>query len=271
MKAIQRRLLEEILDQIPPHDAAHGFRRGRSINSFTSPHVGQQVVIRIDLQDFFASINLARIVALFLTAGYPERVARLLAGLCTNTVPTDVIDGIAAPLGNEGRHRDLERPHLPQGAPTSPALANLSAFRLDCRLGGLAKSAGAVYTRYADDLAFSGGHAFARSAKRFCVHVAAIAMDEGFRVHHRKTRVMRRAVRQHLAGVVVNEKQNVRRADFDELRAILHNCARSGPASQNRRSLPDFRAHLMGRIAFVGQLNPDRGERLRELFERIAW
>jgi hypothetical protein len=114
-----------------------------------------------------------------------------------------------------------ERPHLPQGAPTSPALANLTAYRLLCRLSGLAKSTGAVYTRYSDDLAFSGGETLNRSPSRFSIHAAAVSLEEGFAVNHRKTRIMRQSVRQQLAGVVVNREPNLRRADLELLEAIL--------------------------------------------------
>ena len=143
LKAIQRQALHGILDQIPPHDAAKGFRRGRSIKDYVAPHVGRSVVIRIDLVDFFPSIRQARVVALFLAAGYPEPVAKLLAGLCTNSAPPDVWDdsaGGSAPafLTAIAHYRCA---HLPQGSPTSPALANLCAYRLDCRLNSLAASA----------------------------------------------------------------------------------------------------------------------------------
>src|SRR6185436_13747114 len=79
---------------------------------------------------------------------------------------------------------------------------------VDCRLAGLAQSAGAVYTRYADNLAFSGSEAFERCSERFSTHVAAIMLEEGLAVNHRKTRLMRQGVRQHLAGVVVNRCMN---------------------------------------------------------------
>ena len=143
------------------------------------------------------------------------------------------------------------RPHLPQGAPNSPALANLCAYRVDCRLAGLAKSAGAQYTRYADDLAFSGGEAFERCVERFRTHVVAILREESFSVHHRKTRIMR--------------------AGFDRLKAILTNCVRLGPESQNRDAHPYFRAHLEGRVGFVESINPGRGRRLRAILEQIRW
>jgi hypothetical protein len=90
LKHLQRRLLDEILTQIPPHDAAHGFRTSRSITTFVAPHAGQTIVLKMDLRDYFVSITSTRVISLFLTAGYPEAVARLLAGLCTNTVPLDV-------------------------------------------------------------------------------------------------------------------------------------------------------------------------------------
>ncbi|HUA59956.1 MAG TPA: reverse transcriptase family protein [Verrucomicrobiae bacterium] len=264
LKAIQRRILAGILDWIPPHPAAHGFRRGHSIKSFATPHSGRRVVLRMDLRDFFPSISGVRVQAFFRTAGYPERVADLLAGLCTNTVPREAWDPPAA------QTRDLYlRPHLPQGAPTSPALANLMAYRVDCRLSGLARSAGATYTRYADDLAFSGDGDFERSVERFSIHVAAILEEEGFAVHHRKTRIMRQSVRQHIAGLVTNQRVNIHRADFDRLKAVLTNCVRHGIDSQNRDGSADFRAHLTGKVAFVEMIHPARGARLRELLRQI--
>jgi RNA-directed DNA polymerase len=144
-------------------------------------------------------------------------------------------------------------------------------YRADCRLTGLAEAAGARYTRYADDLAFSGGEDFDRRVERFAAHVAAILREEGFAVHHRKTRIMRQGVRKHLAGIVANRHLNVRRHDFDALKATVTNCVRLGPATQNRDSRPDYRAHLEGRIAFVEMVNPSKGKRLREIFGKIVW
>jgi hypothetical protein len=100
----------------------------------------------MDLQDFFPSFPAARISALFRIAGYPESVADLPAGLCTNPVPRKILAQMTPWMAydNLRKARDIyERPHLPQGAPTSPLLANLCAYRMDCRLSGLANSVGA--------------------------------------------------------------------------------------------------------------------------------
>ena len=141
LKRIQRRLLDEILANMPTHDAAHGFRPGRSVLSFVGPHVGQSIVLKMDLRDFFATISAARVIAIYLAAGYPEPVARLLAGLCTNTVPQAVwkqageLQGdwarLAASRQPESHYR---QPHLPQGArprprwPTSPHTGSTPAW-----------------------------------------------------------------------------------------------------------------------------------------------
>jgi RNA-directed DNA polymerase len=90
-------------------------------------------------------------------------------------------------------------------------------------------------------------------------------------VHHRKTRVMREGVRQHLAGVVVNRHVNMMRPDFDRLKAILTNCIRFGPESQNRDSHESFRSHTEGRVGFAEMINPEKAKRLRALLERIEW
>ena len=274
MKDLQLQILRWILEKIPAHPSVHGFVRGRSIKTFVAPHVGQHIVLRMDLRDFFPTFGGVRIQNLFRSLGYPENVADLLGGICTNATPRDVWAELAGQTdagAAEELRRLYARAHLPQGAPSSPMLANLCCFRMDCRLSAFAKASGANYTRYADDLAFSGGDQFERSAERFAVHVAAILREEGFRVHQRKTRVMRQGVRQHLAGLVTNQRMNVPRKDFDRLRAVLTNCVRLGPGSQNREGLPHFRAHLEGRVGFVESVNPERGKRLREIFQEIDW
>ena len=274
LKELQRRILREILQRIPPHPAAHGFIKGRSIRTFVAPHVGKRVVLRMDARDFFPSFRAARIQALFRTIGYPESVADLLTGICTNAAPRDVWGKPPIEVDHslfQETASFYSKPHLPQGAPTSPALANLCAYRVDCRLFGLASSIGAAYTRYADDVAFSGNEEFERRVDRFSTHVAAILIEEGFNVHFRKTRVMRQGVRQHLAGLVTNHHANIMRPDFDRLKATLSNCVRYGPERQNRGAHPQFRAHLEGRVAFVEMVNPVKGKRLRSIFNQILW
>ncbi|HET6325298.1 MAG TPA: reverse transcriptase family protein [Planctomycetaceae bacterium] len=271
LKEIQRQILSEILDVIPPHPSAHAFRSQHSTLTCAAPHVGQRVILRIDLRDFFPRIRQSRIHSLFHALGYPEAVARLLARLCTNVVSADLLPTDVA----HGRRHDLwqafGKPHLPQGAPTSPALANLCAYRLDCRLTGLVRSVGASYTRYADDLVFSGDHNFERSLSRFRVFVCALVLAEGFVIRHRKTRVMRSGTQQSITGLVVNRQINVPRDEYDRLKATLHNCRRFGPESQNRAQHPRFRDHLLGKIAYVRMTHPERGARIQQIFDKIAW
>jgi hypothetical protein len=262
---------------IPPHEAAEGFVRGRSPLSHAARHTASGALLCLDLEDFFTSIPYGRVFRVFRAAGYPMPVARALAGLCTTALPVAELERMPRPaLASEVPHhqrlrRNALRQHLPQGAPTSPALANLCAFRLDRRLAGAARAAGVSYSRYADDLAFSGNGDFPRRARAFATLAAGIALDEGFEVNFRKTRVMQQAVRQRLCGVVVNAHPNVPRRDYDRLKAILTNCQRHGAAGQNLDGRSDFRAHLRGRVAWVELVAPARGQRLLELFESIDW
>ena len=278
LRAIQRKLLHGLLEFLPPHEAAHGFRARHSILTNAQQHVGQRVVLKMDLQDFFLSLHGNRVAGLFRAIGYPESVASDLARLCTNRTPP-----LAIPSAEESASR-YDQPcvdwhtrkrysawHLPQGAPTSPALANLCAFALDLRLQAAAEQFDANYSRYADDLTFSGGSGLLRGVDRFIALVGAIASDEGLRVNFHKTRVMTSSQRQEVTGVIVNRRINISRHAFDELKAILSNCGRLGPHAQNRQGVQDFRAHLAGRVAHVAMLNPARGHRLQLLLERIDW
>ena len=272
LKDMQRRILSDLLDAIPPHPSAHGFKKGGSIVEFVAPHSRRDLVLRMDLKDFFASVQGSRIHALFRTAGYSEHIARVLTSLCTNSVPSEFmrLPDRNARLSGMQQAR-LRTPHLPQGAPTSPALANLCARRFDARVTALSAKFGWRYTRYADDLLFSGTCFRSVFSKQFQIWIGAIALEEHFEVNTRKTRAMRAHARQYAAGLVLNEKPNLSREEYDELKAILHNCAKHGPASQNRDGRAQFQAHLSGRIGYVCHVNPQRGQRLKRLFEKICW
>ncbi|MEO7378012.1 MAG: reverse transcriptase family protein [Nakamurella sp.] len=274
LKEVQRNVLDSLLTPVPVHPAAHGFVSGRSARTGAAPHVGAAVVITVDLEHFFAAITAGRIWGVLRSAGFPEPVAHLLTGLTTHAAP---VAALAAMPAGPDRDRDfrlrrrLARPHLPQGASTSPQLANLVAFSLDRRLAAYAAAAGATYTRYADDLTFSGGPALSRAADRLLATVTSIVRAEGFALNPAKTRRRGAHQRQSVTGIVVNDRPNLARPDYDRLRAILHDCAANGPAVANRDGHPDLRTHLQGRISWVTSLNPARGDRLRTTFDAIAW
>jgi len=272
LRDLQRRLLAEVLGRIPVHDAAHGFVPSRSASTFAAAHSGQPIVVRVDLLAFFATVTAARVYGLLRTAGYPEPVAHALTGICTIRTPPKVLRQAPRDLTERSaRLASLRAGHLPQGAPTSPALANLCAFRLDRRLRGLALAFDLTYHRYADDLAFSGDLSRHRLAD-LLAGVADIVRDEGFRVHPTKTRVRGRGDRQLLAGLVVNERPAVPRDEYDRLRAILHNAARTGLAAQNRAGHPAFAEHLAGRVAWVGHASPHRAAKLATLLAAaLSW
>ena len=271
LKIAQRTIARTILDQVQPDEAAHGFRTGRSILTHASQHAGRDIVLRMDLAEFFPSITAGRVIALFRTIGYPEHVARLLATLTTNATPADVLRDPRARENDDWRRALLRKSHIPQGAPSSPSIANLCALHLDRRLAGLARRFGVTYSRYADDLVFSGNRSFGSVAERFAACVTSIAFDEGFRVNARKTRLMRAGVQQRVTGLVVNERPNVSRHEYEQLKAILHNAARFGPDSQNRAGHPNYKAHLEGRVAYIAMINPARGEKLLASLADIDW
>ncbi|WP_103384197.1 reverse transcriptase family protein [Pseudonocardia dioxanivorans] len=265
---LQRRVGRRVLAHIPVHDAAHGFVAGRSPLTLAREHSGRQWVLRLDVEGFFSRIGPARIAGLLGAAGYPAAVAGALAGLLVTSTPAAVLRRAPERPADAVRDR-LRAPHLPQGAPTSPAVANVLAHGLDRRLSALAAAAGARYGRYADDLVLSGDGPL--PVQGLLRRAREIAADEGFDVRPAKTRVMPSHHRQRVVGLVVNSAPRVPRHEYDALRALLHNCARTGPARQNRDGHPDFRAHLLGRIGWVATGSPARAQRLRTLFDAIDW
>ncbi len=252
LAAAQRWVLDQILSKLSIEPEAHGFVTGRSIVSAAAPHAGKAVVINLDLQDFFPSITFRRVKGLFQKLGYAEQVATVLALLCTEPPRVPV------QLDGKRYHIALGERQLPQGACTSPAITNTICRRLDRRLAGLSDRLGFTYTRYADDLTFSGDDP--KLTGKLLDYVRKVIAEEGFTEHPAKTRVMRRSRRQEVTGLTVNERPAMSRVERRRLRAILHNAAVKGPKSQNRDDRPDFAAHLRGRVAFAAMVEPDKAE-----------
>ena len=256
LKAIQRWILAEVLSKIPLENPAHGFVPGRGIVSNATPHVGRQFVVNLDLKDFFPSVGFRRVRHAFRRVGYSGAVSTVFALLCCEcprqpvTFNGERYEVASGPLG------------LPQGAPTSPALSNLVSRKLDKRLAGFAKKMGLNYTRYADDLTFSGPAELAPRIGYILAKVRHVAQEEGFTVNEKKTRVMRPSRAMEVTGVVVNDKPSVQRDEIRRLRAILHRAKTEGLDKQNREDHPHFRAWLEGKIAFVSMVNPAAGAKL---------
>ena len=256
MAGAQRWIFERIVSRLPAEPAAQGFLPGRSILSNARPHAGRAIVVNLDLEGFFPSIGFPRVRKVFERVGYSPAVATILALLCTECPRrTVVLDGTTYHVATGPRG-------LPQGACTSPGLSNQVARRLDRRMSGLAAKLGLTYTRYADDLTFSGDEGLEGRVGYLMARVRHIAQDEGFAVNESKTRVQRRNAAQMVTGLVVNDRPGVRRDEVRRLRAILHRARTEGLDRQNRENLPDFRAWLLGKIAFVRMARPEVGDRL---------
>ena len=262
---------------IPPHDAARGFRPGGSVRSYAAPHADRPVVLRLDLEAFFASVTVSRVYGIWRTAGYPEAVAHCLAGLVTSVLPRSAWRAVPAPAddGLLDAHwrlgRRLAAPHLPQGAPTSPAMANLAAYRLDVRLTALARSWGGRYTRYADDLAFSGDAGWGTGTSRL------IDADRGGRARRGLPAQRPQDRRDAAGGPAASRRPRRQRAAARRPQRGRHPArdpaqlpaARAEHPEPRRR--PALEEHLRGRIAWVAQHDPVRGARLQAVHDTIDW
>jgi hypothetical protein len=246
LKALQRRLNELLVERLPASEFAHGFRKARSVRSNAAPHVGKRVIVHLDLKDFFPTIHFGRVRGMLIALGYGYAVASVLAALMTEAPRQPVlVNGMRffPPVGPRA---------CPQGAPTSPGLSNAIVVRMDRRLGGLARRFGFAYTRYADDLTFSGDDIDAAHALR-CL-AERIARSEGFEINRSKTRVMRAGARQTVTGVVVNEVLGLSRLERRRLRAALHRLRQDGVVRD---------AHVEGHLAYLHMLNAEQAASLR--------
>ncbi|MDE1463735.1 reverse transcriptase family protein [Spartinivicinus poritis] len=268
LKRLQYWVQVNILEPVVLHDAAHGFVPQRSIVSNAAPHVGKAVVINMDLADFFPSISYPRVKGLFNHLGYGEGIATVLALLTTAQTVTPVeLDGEHYFVGQGERH-------IPQGAPSSPALTNILCRRLDKRILGAAQKLGFAYTRYADDLSFSSAQGDTKKVRQLLWRVKQIIKDEGFAVHPDKTRVMYRHKRQEVTGVVVNDKLAVERRTLKKFRALLFQIEKEGIAGKtwgkiNGDDPQALIAAIEGYVNYVAMVSPEKGIVLQQRVVQI--
>lgn len=248
LKVLQRSLDKLLVSKLPVSEHAHGFVKGRSIATNARAHVGKPMVAKFDIKDCFPTLHIGRVRGLFLALGYGYPVAAALAVVMTEA-PRQRVEA-------EGKlyHTPTGPRVCVQGAPTSPGLCNAILLRLDRRLAGLAKKRSLAYTRYADDLTFSGDEA---EVKKLLGIVPKIAAEEGFEINAAKTRLMRQSGRQAVTGVIVNKDMGLSRKTRRKLRAALHH-QRAG------KSDPSKAASLAGKLGYLHMLNPAQAQRLSE-------
>lgn len=252
LKALQRRLLALLVEKLPVSQHAHAFRRGHSIRTGAEPHVGKGLLLKLDLKDFFPSVTFARVRGLLIAYGYSYAVASTLSVLMT--------EAERQPVEVEGNifHVPIGERHCVQGAPTSPGLCNALLLRLDNRLAGLARKRGLVYTRYADDLSFSG--AMDRNAAHKLRQIAnGIVVQEGFTINTDKTRLMGKGSRQTITGVVVNKSLGLSRQERRRLRAMAHRLSRQKEGGEDSVLF----AKLQGKLAYLSMLNSQQAAQIK--------
>jgi RNA-directed DNA polymerase len=222
----------------PLHRSCHGFRRKKSIITNAKPHTGKNVLINIDLKDFFPSISGGRVYGIFTSLGFDNEVARFLTRITTY------------------------KNSLPQGAPTSPALANLVCRRLDSRLAGLSKRLKARYTRYADDMTFSGKENIITAIPL----IRQIIKDEGFMVAEKKARIVRKGNRQEVTGLTVNKKVSIPRHLRRRIRAVIHRLSLNREITWKGKNLS--LASLQGHISYLNAVHPELAQKYRSQFPK---
>lgn len=244
---IQRWIKINILEKISISEFAKGFKKHSSIIDNAQPHINKQLVINLDIENFFPSINYGQVFRLFLYLGYTREVSHLLTKLCTNSNNV-----------------------LPQGAPTSPILSNILMLKLDKRLSNLAKFFKADYTRYADDITFSGN----RNISKMIPLILKIIKDENLKVNFNKYRLSYNNQQQIVTGLIVNKTLSIPKKLKTELGKAIYYCQKFGVDTHMKNincTRLFYKEHLYGIAYFVKMIDEKLGQKYLAELDRIEW
>lgn len=271
LKFIQSWLKENILDMLPLSAQATGFVKGKSILNNAKIHENSEAILNLDLSNFFESITEKRVYGIFHSMGYAKNLSVELARICTAKLSQEKYESM------EQKKKEyfnelykLEEAVLVQGAPTSPSISNLVCRRLDLRLSTLANKLGVNYSRYADDITFSGSEDKLPGVRL----LKNILEDEGFKINWDKLGKFKKGQRQVVTGLLINNRVRIPKKFKKEIYRHLHFCVKFGAYSHFDRINPGKgykKEWLLGKIKFVYSIEPDEAKKMFNLVDIIDW
>lgn len=280
----QRWILDHILAEIPVHARSFAYQRGSDVKSCAGEHLGARWLVKLDIHDFFTSVDEVMVYTVFSACGYAPLVAFELARLCTR-------DPARATHIDRERYERFGLPDkwrgipdysthwigfLPQGAPSSGALANLVMTPLDEHLHRLASEMGFTYTRYSDDLTFSASTSFdRRAARKLMVSVRRTLEGQRFELHKQKSRIVPPGARKIVLGLLVDgDHLRLPRERKAQIRAHLRGVERFGLADHTTHrgfaSMAGLVNHVEGLLSYAVQVEPDWAAPFREEWRSLA-
>ncbi len=236
LKKVQRAIAEKLLVLEPVSCYATAYKPASGIVSNAKPHIGKEKILKLDIRNFFDSIKYSAVKEkAFPKERYSESIRILLAMLCY--------------------YGDI----LPQGAPTSPTISNIIMYDFDNTVGKYCNERKISYTRYCDDMTFSGDLDNICELTEFVEHELK---KSGFVLNKQKTKAVGSSHRQTVTGIVVNEKANISKEYKHEIRKNVYFIKKFGIASHIKRlgitqSPGSYLSSLLGKINFVLQIRPD--------------
>jgi RNA-directed DNA polymerase len=269
---VQRWVLHHVLSACDVHPSSYAYQRHRSIVDCARMHLGARWLIKLDLHDFFETIHERRVYRIFRRLGYARLLSLELTRLCTRVAPSELIRRDYHKHRGKAPYSVNLEGRLPQGAPTSGALANAVAIGVDSMLSRLAQGQGLVYTRYSDDLVFSAGQDFSRGQAADVVgRASAILTSEGFTAHRAKTRVVPPGARHVILGLLVDDDRVRLMPEFKRrLEVHVRGVARFGLAEHAHHrgfdSVLSMIDHVDGCIAFAASVDPAFAKTMRDVW-----
>lgn len=249
LKKIQRWILDNILKCFPISNYAVGFRENYSILNNAKPHTNKKIIYNIDIMDFFPSINQNDVYFIFYNKGYTSEVSYIFSKLLTF------------------------KEHLPQGAPSSPYIANLKCEKMDFSLGQLANRIGATYTRYADDMTFSSNDVEGLLSNLRIIK--KIVHNNNFNLNIKKERLKYNNQKQEVTGLIVNDGIKVKRSYKKEIEKHIYYCKKYGVYEHLKRNnleyVSFFKEYLYGMVHFVKMIEPEIGQAYLKELKEIKW
>ena len=274
LREIQNWIKEYILDRIDQPAWVTAFAKGRNTATNAKIHEGRKYILKVDIANFFETLGVRRVYRAFCNMGYEKGVSAWLANLCTSKLDDYKYDLLEEQEEVQKLFDELKRrkePFLIQGAPTSPALANIICSRLDRRMMGLANRHGFNYSRYADDMTFSADN---RANLPKIGMIRRIVESEGFRLKEEKTELLHEGNRQIVTGLLIDGHVRVPGRYKKDIKRHIHFCQKYGGRGHFNRFAPGKaygKEWLLGRIRYVYSVEPEAAKKLWEEFEKIDW